>query len=116
MNKVFFLNLILACFLAINAKKVNAKKCKNCNKPTTAPPAAPTTTAAPATTTTTEGEEYTGYGPSIAALTSYDDVESQSNYCGNNAVSYYEEYVTNDYRYVIISGAPNHAAEYAQEK
>ena len=28
---------------------------------------------------------------------------------------YYEEYVDGNYRYIIASGAPSHAAEYDQE-
>ena len=28
---------------------------------------------------------------------------------------YYEEYVDGNYRYIIVSGAPSHAAEYDQD-
>ena len=55
-----------------------------------------------------------GYGPTVAALTSTDSV-SANDYCGDDAIGYYEEYETADYRYVIISGAPSHEAEYDQE-
>jgi len=40
-------------------------------------------------------------------------VETSSN-CGDDATGYYEEYVTDDARYVIVSGAPAHDAEYDQ--
>merc|ERR1719208_11755 len=33
----------------------------------------------------------------------------------NDATGYYEEYVTSDARYIIVSGAPAHDAEYDQE-
>ena len=54
------------------------------------------------------------YGPTIAALTTTSDVEANSN-CGDDASGYYEVYETDDYRYVIVSGAPTHPAEYDQE-
>ena len=46
-------------------------------------------------------------------MTSTSGVETGSN-CGSAAVGYYEEYVTGDSRYVIVSGAPSHDAEYDQ--
>merc|ERR1739844_73665 len=66
-----------------------------------------------ATTTTTEAATDGIYGATIAALTSRDSVETSSN-CGDDASGYYEEYVTDDARYVIVSGAPAHDAEYDQ--
>ena len=47
-------------------------------------------------------------------MTSTSSVETSSN-CGDAATGYYEEYVTADARYVIVSGAPAHAAEYDQD-
>jgi len=94
------LSLIFSLAIAIAARK--------------GPPAPVTTTTTTATTTTTP-DDSTGYGSTIAALTSYDDVETLTDYCGDDAISYYEEYETSDYRYVIISGVPSHAAEYDQE-
>ena len=72
-------------------------------------------TAAPTTTTAADDGTSSGYGPTIAALTSTDSVETSSN-CGDDAIGYYEEYVTDDARYVIVSGAPEHEAEFDQEK
>ena len=72
-------------------------------------------TAAPTTTTAADDGTSSGYGPTIAALTSTDSVETSSN-CGDDATGYYEEYVTDNARYVIVSGAPKHEAEYNQEK
>ena len=44
------------------------------------------------------------------------DVTTTSTICGSSseAYSYYETFLYNDYRVVIISGVPNHAAEYNQ--
>merc|ERR1712226_913940 len=78
--------------------------------PTTVTTAAPTE---PPTETTTGSVSEGLYGASIAALTSTSDVETSSN-CGDDATGYYEEYVTDDARYVIVSGAPAHDAEYDQ--
>merc|ERR1712049_7398 len=78
--------------------------------PTTVTTAAPTE---PPTETTTGSASEGLYGASIAALTSTSDVETSSN-CGDDATGYYEEYVTGDARYVIVSGAPAHDAEYDQ--
>merc|ERR1711963_1316198 len=72
-------------------------------------------TAATTETTTTAVADTDGYGPTIAALTSISSVETGSN-CGSDAEGYYEEYVTDEYRYVIVSGAPSHEAEYDQTK
>ena len=43
-------------------------------------------------------------------------VTTTSTICGNASISssYYETFVYNNYRVVIISGVPNHAAEYNQ--
>merc|ERR1712241_1516068 len=77
--------------------------------------AAPTEAPTGAPTETTTGSVSEGlYGATIAALTSTSSVETSSN-CGNAATGYYEEYVTADARYVIVSGAPAHAAEYDQD-
>merc|ERR1711860_396764 len=75
-----------------------------------------TTTTEAATTEGTSGTSGNDgiYGATIAALTSRDSVETSSN-CGDDASGYYEEYVTDDARYVIVSGAPEHDAEYDQE-
>merc|ERR1719418_484713 len=64
-----------------------------------------TTTAAP-----------TAYGASLAdgSLASSPGASANSN-CGDNAEGYYEEYVDGNYRYIIVSGAPSHAAEYGQD-
>merc|ERR1739836_54703 len=79
---------------------------------TAAPTEAPT---AASTTESTTGSVSEGlYGATIAALTSTSSVETSSN-CGDAATGYYEEYVTADARYVIVSGAPAHAAEYDQD-
>merc|ERR1711935_1270673 len=75
---------------------------------TAAPTAAPTTTAAPATTA-----EPT-YGSVIAETNPGDAVASNSN-CGDDAEGYYEEYTADDTRYIVVSGAPSHAAEYDQD-
>ena len=77
---------------------------------------AATTTTEAATTEGTSGTSGNDgiYGATIAALTSRDSVETSSN-CGDDASGYYEEYVTDDARYVIVSGAPEHDAEYDQE-
>jgi len=80
--------------------------------PTEAPTAAPTTESPTETTTGSVSEGL--YGATIAALTSTSSVETSSN-CGDAATGYYEEYVTADARYVIVSGAPAHAAEYDQD-
>merc|ERR1712045_76268 len=80
--------------------------------PTEAPTAAPTTESPTETTTGSVSEGL--YGATIAALTSTSSVETSSN-CGDAATGYYEEYVTADARYVIVSGAPAHDAEYDQE-
>jgi len=72
------------------------------------------TTAAPATTTTTTVAAGDGYGPTLAASPSTDSVSSNGN-CGDAAESYFEDYVSGNYRYVIASGVPSHPAEYNQE-
>jgi hypothetical protein len=43
-------------------------------------------------------------------------VTTTSTICGNSSLSYssYETFTYNNYRVVIISGVPNHAAEYSQ--
>jgi hypothetical protein len=45
-------------------------------------------------------------------------VTTTSTICGSSSLSssYYETFVYNNYRVVIISGVPNHAAEYNQTK
>merc|ERR1711963_1001000 len=75
------------------------------------------TTAATTTTTASGGDGTSSglYGPTVAALTTKSSVEYLSDYCGSDATGYYEEYVDGDTRYVIISGAPSHDAEYDQE-
>ena len=55
------------------------------------------------------------YGATIAALTTTSSVETSTD-CGDDAEAYYEVYETDDYRYVIVSGAPEHPAEYDQEE
>ena len=40
------------------------------------------------------------YGSIVAALTTTSDVASNDD-CGDDAEGYYEEYLTDDYRYVI---------------
>merc|ERR1719414_1960956 len=74
--------------------------------PSTAAPTAAPTTESPTETTTGSVSEGL-YGATIAALTSTSSVETSSN-CGDAATGYYEEYVTADARYVIVSGAPAH--------
>merc|ERR1712122_45445 len=59
-------------------------------------------------TTTASADGTSGY------VFTTDDVETSST-CGDDATGYYEEYVTDDARYVIVSGAPSHEAEYDQE-
>merc|ERR1711963_1086722 len=75
------------------------------------------TTAATTTTTASGGDGTSSglYGPTVAALTTKNSVEPLDDYCGSDATGYYEEYVSGDTRYVIISGAPSHDAEYDQE-
>jgi len=51
------------------------------------------------------------HGAHVASLTSTSSVASNDN-CGDAAEGYYEEYITGDTRYVIVSGAPDHPAEY----
>jgi len=75
---------------------------------TAAPTAAPTTTAVPVTTA-----EPT-YGSVISETNPGDAVASNSN-CGDNAEGYYEEYTADDTRYIVVSGAPSHPAEYDQD-
>merc|ERR1719362_433880 len=72
-----------------------------------------TTTNAPITTTVASVE---GYGTSLAdgSLASSVGASANSN-CGDNAEGYYEEYIDGNYRYIIVSGAPSHAAEYDQD-
>jgi hypothetical protein len=43
-------------------------------------------------------------------------VTTTSTICGNSSLSYssYETFTYNNYRVVVISGVPNHAAEYSQ--
>merc|ERR1719483_1271557 len=59
------------------------------------------------TTATVEGL----HGAHVASLTSTSSIVSNNN-CGDAAEGYYEEYITGDIRYVIVSGAPDHPAEY----
>ena len=70
------------------------------NRPSGSPSAPETTTAS--------ADGTSGY------VFTTDDVETSST-CGDDATGYYEEYVTDDARYVIVSGAPAHEAEYDQE-
>ena len=74
-----------------------------------------TTRTTTTTTTTTTAASSGGYGPTIAGNPPTGSVTTQTNYCGNAATGYFEEYVANNKRYVMISGAPSHAAEYDQE-
>merc|ERR1719414_1985177 len=105
MKTFLCLFLILA---TVSAQRGKGGKGRPTNAPTEAPTAAPTTTGS-------DGSDSEGlYGPTIAALTSTSGVETSSN-CGDNAMGYYEEYVTGDARYVIVSGAPDHEAEFDQD-
>ena len=56
------------------------------------------------------------FGPEISTNLPTDDVETLTDYCGDDAESYYEAYETKKYRFVIISGVPSHDAEYGQVK
>ena len=47
-------------------------------------------------------------------MSSTSSVETGSD-CGSDAEGYYEEYVSGSTRYVIVSGAPSHNAEYDQD-
>ena len=51
-------------------------------------------------------------------MTSSDSTDkvSTNDYCGDDAEGFVETCVANGFRYIISSGAPNHPAEYDQEK
>jgi len=85
--------------------------CGYCEGTTTAAPTTTTTTVAPTTTTTTVASVEGLHGAHVASLTSTSSIVSNDN-CGDAAEGYYEEYITGDARYVIVSGAPDHPAEY----
>lgn len=73
------------------------------------------TTTTTTTTKTTTAATTEGYGATIAANPPTDSITTQTDYCGDSATGYYEEYVSGSVRYVIVSGAPSHAAEYDQD-
>ena len=107
------MNSFLCLCLIVLATTANAGK----NRPSgSGSSSAATTTTTEAATDGTFGTSGSDgiYGATIAALTSRDSVETSSN-CGDDATGYYEEYVTSDARYIIVSGAPAHDAEYDQE-
>jgi hypothetical protein len=107
------MNSFLCLCLIVLATTANAGK----NRPSgSGSSSAATTTTTEAATDGTSGTSGSDgiYGATIAALTSRDSVETSSN-CGDDATGYYEEYVTSDARYIIVSGAPAHDAEYDQE-
>merc|ERR1711983_477571 len=112
-KKATNMNSFLCLCLIVLATTANAGK----NRPSgSGSSSAATTTTTEAATDGTSGTSGSDgiYGATIAALTSRDSVETSSN-CGDGATGYYEEYVDGDTRYVIISGAPSHDAEYDQE-
>ena len=53
------------------------------------------------------------FGPDIASSEPSSSASANSN-CGNSARPYYEEYVSGDFRYIMTSGVPDHAAECGQ--
>ena len=53
------------------------------------------------------------YGPDLVNYAQGESISANSN-CRTAARGYFEEYVSGDYRYILISGAPNHVAECGQ--
>jgi len=104
-----FILLSTLVFVAVSGGK---------NRPSGSGTNTDSSTSAPATTAAPETEasclsDVCLYGAQVAALTSTSSVSANSD-CGDNAEGYFEEYVTGDTKYIIVSGAPNHAAEYGQ--
>merc|ERR550532_323533 len=109
--RVYILLSVLLGLAAAVPGKGNSNNNNNNNNA-----AATTTTAAPTTTTATTVVDGDGYGASLASgsLSSSAGASANSD-CGDDAEGYYEEYVDGNYRYIIVSGAPSHAAEYDQD-
>merc|ERR1719507_2464331 len=107
--RVYILLSVLLGLAAASPKKGNSNNNNNA--------AATTTTTAPTTTTAATVVDGDGlYGASLASgsLSSSAGASANSD-CGDDAEGYYEEYVDGNYRYIIVSGAPSHAAEYDQD-
>ena len=50
------------------------------------------------------------FGSDVASDQPFGFVTANSN-CGDNARPYYEEYEADNFRYIVTSGVPDHAAE-----
>merc|ERR1719458_1137300 len=108
--RVYILLSVLLGLAAASPKKGNSNNNNNNAASTTTTAAQTTTTAA----TVVDGDGLYGASLASGSLSSSAGASANSD-CGDDAEGYYEEYVDGNYRYIIVSGAPSHAAEYDQD-